>query len=117
MALISSVSSRGKLGEFEVVPTDLTGTDSLAYKPSVTQVLYLFNSGATPVTLVIDGNGVTTVSLPGQGKPISNAAGYSLTVIAGQTLALVLGTISNFLLGTVAVTGGTADVSAWIVEG
>lgn len=117
MALIPAVTAADKTAEFQITPLVLTGSVTLEYKPVVRQVLYVRNVGVAPVTLVIDGDGVSTISLPGQGKPISNAAGYSVIVGAGQTWAITLSAIRNFLSGVVAVTGGTADVSAFIVEG
>lgn len=117
MALIAAVTPRGKPAEFTVTPTALTGTDSLEYKPSVVQVLYLQNTDVSPVTITIDGADVTTVTLPGQGKAINNAAGYAITVAAGALVAIALGTIRNYLAGAVAVTGGAATTKAWIVEG
>jgi hypothetical protein len=117
MTQIATATARDKVGEFEVAPTALTGADTLVYKPSVFQVLYLRNDAVTPVTVTIDGDGVSTIALPGQGKPVDNAAGYPITVLAGQTMGVTLNTIRNFLLGTVNVTGGTTDTHAWIVEG
>lgn len=117
MSLITAVTPRGKPAEFTILPTLLTGTDSLEYKPSAVQVLYLKNEDVSPVTVTIDGADVTTVVLPGQGKAISNAAGYAITVAAGALVAITLANIRNFLAGAVAVTGGTATTKAWIVEG
>lgn len=117
MALIASFTARGKTGEFEIAPTALTGADTLVYNPAVFQVLYLRNDAVSPVTLTFDGDAVTTVALPGQGKPIDNAAGYAITVGAGDIMAVALNSIGNFLKGNVAVTGGAATTDAWIVEG
>lgn len=117
MAVIASMTTRDKAGDFEVVPTELTGTDSLVYNAAAVQTLYIRNDTAGVVTLIIDGADVTTVSLPGQGRPIDNSSGYTIALTAGQTRAVVLSSIRNFLSGAVAVTGGAADVFAWIVEG
>jgi len=117
MALIAANTARGKSAEFEVLKTALTGTDTLAYNPSLVQVLYLQNTDVTPQVVTIDGDAVTTVSLPGQGKPINNAAGYAISVPAGAILAVTLASIRNFLAGVVNVTGGDALMSAWIIEG
>jgi len=117
MAVISSITTRDKAGDFAVTPTELTGTDSLVFNAAAVQTLYLQNNTVAEVTIVIDGDGVSTVSLPGQGRPIDNSAGYSIVLAAGATRAVVLSSIRNFLTGAVAVTGGAADVLAWIVEG
>ncbi|MEG1038710.1 MAG: hypothetical protein RSE94_02200 [Pseudomonas sp.] len=117
MAVISSVTTRDKAGDFPITPTELVGTNTLEYNPAAVQTFYVRNGSASPVTLVIDGAGVTTAALPGQGKPIDNSAGYSLTVAAGATRAVVLSSIRNFLIGVVSVTGGAASVQGWVVEG
>lgn len=117
MAVISSITTRDKVGDFLVNPTTLTGTDSLVYNPGAVQTLFIKNNTVGAVTIVIDGDGVTTANLPGQGRPVDNSAGYSISVAAGATRAVVLSSIRNFLIGAVAVTGGAADVTAWIVEG
>lgn len=117
MAVIASVTTRDKAGDFAVAPTELTGTDSLVYNAAAVQTLFIRNGTVGSVTIVIDGADSGSVSLPGQGKPIDNSAGYSITVAAGATRAVVLSSIRNFLKGAVAVTGGAADVEAWIIEG
>lgn len=117
MAQIVSTTARGKSGEFTIVPVALTGADTLVYKAPTFQVLHLLNKGVTPVTVTLDGSTVGSVALPGQGKPVNNAAGYAIEVPAGALVAVALNTIRNFLAGTVAVTGGTSDVAAWIAEG
>lgn len=117
MAAIIAVTTADKLGEFTVAPTTLTGTDSLVYKPNVNQLLTIRNTGGAPINVVLDGDAVTTVNLPGQGRAVNNAAGYTIAVAAGAQVSCMLSTIRNFLAGTVAVTGGTATSQAWITEG
>ena len=116
MAEIASIAPFAEVGKFEVEPTQLTGADTLIYKTNVKQTLFIENKSASPVTIVIDGDGVTTVALPGQGGETNNAAGYSIAIAAGEIWALALMQIRNFLKGSVAVTGGAANVFAWIVE-
>lgn len=117
MAVIKAIQPGSVNGKFAVGPTDLTGTDSLVYKPAVNQVLYLYNTTASPVTVTIDGDGGTSVSPPGLGGPVDVSAGYAITVAAGTVQAVQLRSISSFLQGTVAVTGGVTGVTAWIQEG
>lgn len=117
MALIATNTPRGKTAEFEVAKTTLTGADSLEYKPAAMQVLYLQNTDVTPQSVTIDGADVTSVSLPGQGRAVNNAAGYTIEVPASAIIGVNLATIRNFLAGAVAVTGGDALMSAWIIEG
>lgn len=117
MAVITSIKPADQVGAFAVVPTTLTGTDSLTYNASKKQVLYLQNGVVGVVNVVIDGDGVTTHTCDGQGAATDNSAGYTINLTAGQTKAVLLGKIRNFLIGSVAVTGGTSDVKAWIEEG
>lgn len=117
MAVIASMTTRDKTGDFVVVRTELTGSDSLVYNPLTVQTLFIRNDSIAPVPIVIDGSLVATVNLPGQGRPVDNSAGFAMTVEPGVTRGVTLSSIRNFLLGDVAVTGGTADVFAWIVEG
>lgn len=117
MAVIASMTTRDKSGDFVVVRTELTGADSLVYKPAAVQTLFIRNDSAAPAPIVIDGSLVTTALLPGQGRPVDNSAGFAMSVEPGVTRGVTLSSIRNFLAGTVAVTGGGADVFAWIVEG
>jgi hypothetical protein len=117
MATIAAVQPGQNNGPFLVGATPLTGTDTLVYKPAVNQVLYMFNTTASPVTVTIDGDAGTTISPGGYGGTISVAAGKAIAVAAGTVQAVQLRSISAFLQGTVAVTGGVAGVVAWIAEG
>ena len=117
MAVIASMTTRDKVGDFVVVRTELTGADTLNYNPSAPQTLFIRNGSDAPAPIVIDGSLVTTASLPGQGRPIDNSAGFPMSIEPGVTRGVVLSSIRNFLLGEIAVTGGGPDVFAWIVEG
>lgn len=121
MALIKTITPKAEVGSFNVDPTELTGADTLLYKPAANQILYIRNDTVAPVPIVIDGSEVTTVALPGQGSLTNNAAGYTVTVPAGETHAVRLAHIKNFLNTTqpitaTDVTGGAVDVFAWIEE-
>lgn len=117
MAVIHAIQPGSINGKFAVAPTALTGADTLVYKPAVNQVLYLYNTTASPVTITIDGDGGTTVSPPGLGGTVDVSAGYAIAVAAGTVQAVQLRSISSFLQGTVAVTGGVAGCTAWVQEG
>lgn len=117
MAIIPSMSVRDKAGDFAVVRVELTGTDSLIYNPAVVQTLYIRNGSVAPAPIVIDGSLVTNTSLPGQGRPIDNSAGFAMTIEPDVTRGVTLSSIRNFLAGDVSVTGGGEDVFAWIIEG
>lgn len=117
MAEINAVTAQGKTAEFDIASTVLGASATLTYKPRVNQLLVIQNAGVASAAIVIDGADVATVNLPGQGKPVNNAAGYSIIVPAGGRVGVPLSAIRNFLAGVVTLTGGTADTSAWIVEG
>ena len=117
MTVIARMTTRDKQGDFVLVRTELTGADSLVYNPAIIQTLFVRNDSVAPAPIVIDGTLVTTTNLPGQGRPIDNSAGFPMTVEPGVTRGVVLSSIRNFLVGDVSVTGGGADVYAWIVEG
>lgn len=117
MAVIPSMKTRDKAGDFVVVRVEMTGSDTLVYNPAVVQTLLIRNGSAAPAPIVIDGSLVTTSLLPGQGRPIDNSAGFPMTVEPDVTRGVTLSSIRNFLAGDVTVTGGGPDVYAWIVEG
>jgi hypothetical protein len=117
MALIASMTTRDKKGDFVVVRTELTGSDTLEYNPNVVQTLFIRNGSNAPAPIVIDGSLVTTVELPGQGRPVDNSAGFPMSIEPDVTRGVTLSSIRNFLAGTISVTGGGPDVYAWIVEG
>lgn len=117
MAIIPSMTTRDKSGDFPVVRVELTGNDTLVYNPSVVQTLFIRNDSVAPAPIVIDGSLVATTTLPGQGRPIDNSAGFPMSVEPAVTRGVTLSSIRNFLLGEVAVTGGGPGIYAWIVEG
>lgn len=122
MALITTITPKSEVGSFDVAPTLLTGADTLLYKPGASQTLYIRNESVGAANIVIDGSQVTTVALPGQGSTTNNAAGYTINVPAGEVHAVQLVKIRNFLNTTqpiiaTDVTGGGADIFAWIQEG
>lgn len=107
MAAITQTVVRGTNGPITVTRTALTGTDSLVYVQNSGQVLELYNTTASPVTVTIDGSTSSTISPPGYGGTVDVSAGKAIVVGASATVAVRLDTISAFLSGVVAVTGGT----------
>lgn len=120
MAAIKSTAPKSSRGSLNVDPTELTGTDTLVYDRTKWQTLYIRNESVGAVNIVIDGDTVGDVFYPGQGGAVNNAAGFTIAVPAGEVHAVALPNIKSFLNqdGTAsAVTGGAADVFAWIQEG
>lgn len=94
-----------------VTLTELTGADTL---DSTQGTLWLSNQSGSPVTINIDGDGGTYVTCAGVGV-VDVSGGYDIAVADGEIVPVSLATISQFLQGTVAVTGGTADVFAYLI--
>ncbi len=92
-------------------PVELTGTDTLTPKQGT---LYVYNASVSAVDLVIDGDGGTTVDTPTTG-PVDVSGGFTMACPAGDVTKLKLGDISGYLTGDVDVTGGDADVFAWVL--
>lgn len=110
MATITATSMQGT-GQRAVTEVTLTGTaDTFVYKASKKPILVIRNATAGALTPVIDGNGGTTIPVPGYGN-LDVSAGYSVgSIAAGAVRAIPLETISAFLQGTIAITGGTGLV-------
>lgn len=117
MAVIPSMTTRDKSGDFVVVRVEMTGSDTLVYNPAVVQTLFIRNGSNAPAPIVIDGSLVTSTLLPGQGRPVDNSAGFPMSIEPGVTRGVTLSSIRNFLAGDVTVTGCGPDVFGWIVEG
>jgi hypothetical protein len=106
MAVIAQTRVDGT-GAKVLTQTTLTAADTLVYNPSGKQVLILNNTTAGALTVVIDGDAGTPVSVPGVGL-VPTTAGYSTGAIAaGAVVVIPLDSIRAFLGGVVAVTGGT----------
>jgi len=107
MALIvPTVLSASSLVDFTDSPeTTLTASDTITYNPSKVQVMLLTNTTAGALTLTIDGDGGTSVNVPGIGA-VSVAAGKTVVIPATTgSKAITLSTISAFMKGTVTLTG------------
>ena len=114
MATITATSMQG-LGARAVTRTTMTASDTLTYNPGREAVLLLDNVTAGALTVVIDGNGGTTVPVAGIGN-VDVSTGFSTgSIAAGVCLAIPLDAISAYLQGTIALTGGTG-IKASLLE-
>lgn len=95
----------------DVTPTELTGSDDFV---GATGILYIHNTTGSSQTIVIDGDGSTTVECDGVGD-VDVSGGYSVSVAAGNLAQIPLQDIRAYLSGNIAVTGGVTDVFAWII--
>jgi hypothetical protein len=87
--------------------TTMTASDTLTYVPGSGQVLFLYNTTASPIVVTITGSGATTMAPAGFGGTISLSAGKAITVPASGSVFLALDDISAYLVGTVTLTGGS----------
>lgn len=111
MATITATNMQGS-GVRTVTRTTLTASDTFTHNADRNPVLELDNVTGGPLTVLIDGAGSSTVSVPGVGS-VSVAGGYSTGVIAaGAKVAIPLNSIREYLRGTIAVTGGTGIKAA-----
>ena len=94
-----------------VTQTELTGADVLV---STTGTLWINNLSGVSATINLDGEDGTDVSTIGQGV-IDVSGGYDIVVADGELVTVSLANISSYLNGTVNVTGGTADVFAFVI--
>ncbi|KAF2282425.1 hypothetical protein GH714_044110 [Hevea brasiliensis] len=82
----------------------MTASDTLAYKPTQSQVLILRNDTGASKTVNIDGANATTISPSGYGGTISVAGGKDIVIADGATSFVRLSDIKAFLAGTIAIT-------------
>jgi hypothetical protein len=115
MAAIAAAAASAAIGLVTIAKTVLGASDTLTYNPGQLQTLVIENDTASPVTILIDGDGVTTFVPGGIGDSIDLAAGFTFLVAAGQTRAVALKNIQRFLVGTVTLTGG-AGAKAYIIS-
>jgi len=115
MATVNKIVKDGSIKQ-EVTPVTLTGTDDFL---ASTGMLFVNNTGGSNVTITLLGDGVTdpaNATQCGLGN-VATGSGYQVTVTAGVVAQIRLASISAFVAGTtVALTGGTADCTAWIIE-
>lgn len=122
MATIATVAGNAS-GATNIVKTALTGTDDLLVNSGSTQLLVLENTGAATPTINIVGDLATTVSCSGLGDATDVSGGFDISLAAsgsdGEFQIVPLSSISaytNDASSMPAVTGGTSDVLAYIIE-
>lgn len=108
-AITQTVSAKSSTAALNLTRTTLTASDTLVFAPGAGQVLQLFNTTASPVTVTLTGDTPTGVNPPGYGGTVPTTGGKAVTVPASGWTYLHLDAISAFIAGVnpVAVTGGT----------
>lgn len=105
MAAIDSINA-AQLGSFASPVTTLTSSDTITFNPNKKQLLVVRNGTGGSVTLKIDGEGGSTVQVPGIGV-VNVAGGYDIVIADGASAAVVLSTISAYCKGVVTLTGAS----------
>lgn len=114
MATIAATDMRG-FGAKTLNVTTMTTSDTLTYNEGRRPVLVLDNVTAGALTVTIDGDGASAVSVVGAGT-FDISTGYSTgSIAAGARVAIPLTSISQYLQGTVAITGGSG-IEAQLLE-
>jgi hypothetical protein len=108
MPAISSIEAN-VVGDFSAPLTTLTASDTITFAANRRQLLVIRNPTAGSLTLKIDGDGGSTISVPGVGN-VNVANGYDIIVGAGLSRAVVLSSISAYCQGTVTLTGAATCI-------
>lgn len=112
MAVITSsgsVTGASSNGAVNLTPTTMTASDTLTFQYGSAQVLMLFNTTGSGVTISAVGTAPTDLNPSGYGGTVSTSAGKSITVPANGITRVELDDIWAFLTGTgvVTITNGT----------
>lgn len=108
MAAISSIEAN-VVGDFSAPLTTLTSSDTITFAPNRVQLLVIRNPTGGSLTLKIDGDGGTTVAVPGLGN-VSVSGGYDIVVGAGLSRAVRLSSIGAYCQGVVTLTGAASCI-------
>lgn len=104
MAAIASIAPSA--GAFTANESTLGSSDTITFNAKKLQLLVLRNPTGGSLTATIDGDGGSTVSVPGIGS-VSVASGLGITVPAGESRAVLLSSISAYCQGVVTITGAS----------
>jgi len=105
MAAITSTTATG-IGSFSCNEQTLSASDTITIDAGKRQLLTCRNATGGSLTLKIDGDGGTTVTVPGLGS-VSVSGGYDITIPATESRAVVLSTISHYTQGVVTLSGAS----------
>lgn len=108
MAAINSIETN-VAADFAAPLTTLTASDTITFAANRRQLLVLRNPTGGSLTLKIDGDGGTTINVPGVGV-VSVAGGYDIIVGAGLSRAVELSKIGAYCQGVVTLTGASGMV-------
>lgn len=103
MAAITALDAT-QVGAFVANQSTLSADDTITIDANKKQLLVLTNTTGGALTCTIDGDGGTSVSIPGLGS-VSVAAGLAIAVPAGESRAVVLSTVRYYCQGVVHLLG------------
>lgn len=109
MAAIASIDA-SVAGAFSAPITTLSASDTITFRPNKKQLLVLRNPTGGSLTLNIDGDAGTTVTVPGLGS-VSVASGLNIVLPTLESRAVVLSTVSAYCQGAVTLTGAATAVA------
>lgn len=105
MAAITAIDAT-QVGAFTAAKATLSADDTITFDATRKQLLVLDNTTGGSLTVTLDGDGGTTVIVPGIGS-VSVAAGLAIVVAAGAQVAVMLNTVSAYCQGVVHLTGAS----------
>lgn len=113
----SGVLGLASNGAVNLTPTTMTASDTLAFQNGAGQVLELYNTTGSGVTVVAVGTAPVSVPVPGTGMSVDTSAGKSIVVPANGWTRVELDDISAYLKGSgvVTITNGTGLKAALYV--
>lgn len=103
MAAITAINANVN-GSFTAGIVTLSADDTFTYDTTKKQLLLFHNTTGGSLTATIDGDGVSTVNLPGA-PGLNLAGGYAVVVPAGESRGVILSSISAYLAGVPHITG------------
>jgi hypothetical protein len=115
MATITQNAMVNIYGPVTVAAFTLTASDTFTYISGAKQTLYLENTTAGSLTVLITGSGATSVSPAGLGGAVTTSGGFSVTLAAGAKKSIALDHIASYLSGTITMTGGTGITATLFV--
>lgn len=93
-------------GPFACNEQTLGSSDTITVDASKKQLALFRNATGGSLTLKIDGDGGTSVSIPGLGA-VTVSGGYDIVIPASESRAVVLSAISYYTQGVVTLTGAS----------
>lgn len=106
MAAITAIAASSQPGSYTCNESTLSADDTITIDTSKKQVLVLRNAGGSPLTCTVDGDGATSVAVPGLGV-VTTSGGYAIAVPAGESRAVHLSAISEYCKGVVHLLGAS----------